>query len=106
MKRVLFICGRNKLRSPTAEQVFSTYPDLEVASAGLDHDSDELITPELLEWADVIFVMERVHRKKLSKAFGKKIRNRRVVCLEIPDKFVYMEPELVILLLAKVPKFL
>ena len=106
MKRVLFICGRNRLRSPTAEQVFSTHPDLEVASAGLNHDSDNPISRELVEWADVIFVMERVHRTKLSRAFGKQLGNRRIVCLDIPDKFDYMEPDLVNLLLAKVPQFL
>jgi len=60
-RNVLFVCSRNRLRSPTAEQVFADWPGIETASAGVDHDADNPLTPELLQWADVIFVMERVH---------------------------------------------
>lgn len=101
MRRVLFICSRNRLRSPTAEQVFSTWPGVEVLSAGLSRDATVPVTPELLEWAELIFVMERVHRVKLSEGFRKHLRNQRVVCLGIPDDFEYMEPSLVELLIAK-----
>jgi predicted protein tyrosine phosphatase len=45
MKRVLFICSQNELRSPTAERVFSGRRDLEVASAGLNHDAPQPLTP-------------------------------------------------------------
>ena len=62
MKRVLFICSQNRLRSPTAEQVFSNRPGFEVASAGVNPEAAALVSPELLEWADVIFVMERARR--------------------------------------------
>jgi len=30
--RVLFLCSRNRLRSPTAEQAFATWPEAETAS--------------------------------------------------------------------------
>lgn len=40
MKKVLFVCSQNRLRSPTAEQVFSRRRDLEVESAGTNHDAD------------------------------------------------------------------
>ena len=63
MKHVLFICSQNRLRSPTAEQVFSGYLGLECASAGLNHDAENPVTPELLEWAEIIFVMEKAHRR-------------------------------------------
>ena len=39
LRRVLFLCSRNRLRSPTAEQVFGTWPNLEVDSAGLADDA-------------------------------------------------------------------
>jgi predicted protein tyrosine phosphatase len=38
--KLLFICSKNKLRSPTAEVVFSQYEGLEVESAGLDRDAE------------------------------------------------------------------
>ena len=34
MKKLLFICSQNRLRSPTAEAVFCKYEGLEVDSAG------------------------------------------------------------------------
>jgi len=106
MRHVLFICGRNKLRSPTAEQIFSSYPGLEVASAGLNDDSVTPVSAELLEWADVIFVMEKVHRSRLSRRYGKHLRKQRIICLDIPDKFEYMDEGLVRLLKAAVPRHL
>jgi hypothetical protein len=59
VRHVLFICSRNQLRSPTAEQVFSSSPGFEVASTGLDAKCKWPVTSELLAWAEVIFVMER-----------------------------------------------
>lgn len=106
MKNVLFICSQNRLRSPTAEQVFAEYPGIEVASAGLNHDADNPVTPELLAWADLIFVMEKTHRNKLSVKFGPQLKQQRVVCLDIPDNYDFMDPALVNLLQARVPQFL
>lgn len=101
MKRVLFVCSQNKLRSPTAEQVFSTWPGLEVDSAGTNHDAENPLTGELVEWAQVIFVMEKAHRAKLSKRFKRHLK-ARVICLDIPDDYAFMDPALVALLNAKV----
>lgn len=106
MKHVLFICSQNRLRSPTAEQVFADREGIECLSAGLNHDAEVPVTPELLEWADIIFVMEKAHRNKLSSRFRPHIGKARVVCLDIPDEFEFMDPVLVKLLQAKVPRFL
>ena len=105
MKRVLFVCSQNKLRSPTAEQVFSTWPDLEVDSAGTNHDAENPLTGELVEWAQVIFVMEKTHRNKLSKRFKRHLK-ARVICLDIPDDYAFMDPALVTLLKARVGPYL
>jgi predicted protein tyrosine phosphatase len=106
LRRVLFICSQNRLRSPTAEQAFADWPGLETSSAGLNHDAENPVTPELLQWADVIFVMERVHRSKLSAKFKRYLGGKRVICLEIPDNYAFMDPELIRILKAKVPPHL
>lgn len=77
-KRVLFLCSRNRLRSPSAE---------------------------LVAWADLIFVMEKSHRRKLARGFGRHV-TARVVCLDIPDDHDFMAPALVALLRARVPRHL
>lgn len=102
MKHVLFVCSQNRLRSPTAEQVFASHPGIECASAGTNHDADNPLTPELVDWADLIFVMENSHRDKLASRFKLNLSNTRVVCLDIPDEYDYMDPGLVRLLRAKV----
>lgn len=106
MKKVLFICSQNRLRSPTAEQVFSSYKGIEVSSAGTNNDANNPVTPELLVWADLIIVMEREHRNKLQKKFRSSLNGKRIICLEIPDDFDYMDPELIKILKAKIPRFL
>jgi predicted protein tyrosine phosphatase len=105
MTRVLFVCSQNKLRSPTAEQMFSDRPGFEVASAGTDRSAGNPVSAETLEWADVIFVMEQSHRSKLSKMFRPHLKNKRVICLDIPDDFEYMDPSLIRILEAKVGPF-
>lgn len=106
MKNVLFVCSRNRLRSPTAEAVFSGRTDLEVASAGLNRGADVELTPELVRWADVIFCMERRHRTKLAREYRPYLKGKRVVCLDIPDDYDYMQPELIALLETKVSPLL
>ena len=107
MRKVLFVCSQNRLRSPTAEQVFSIREDLDVASAGLNHDAEVPLSGELVSWADVIFVMEKAQLDKLRSRFRQGLRsNQRVVCLDIPDDYDYMQPELVKLLQNKAGRFL
>lgn len=105
MTRVLFVCSQNKLRSPTAEQVFANRPGFEVASAGTDRSAETPVSAETIAWADVIFVMERAHRSKLAKNFRAHLKNKRIICLDIPDDFEFMEPALIRLLEAKVGPF-
>ena len=99
MKRLLFICSRNQLRSPTAEAVFS-------GRAGLDSDAVVLLSPEQVAWADLIFVMEKTHAAKLRRKFRSVLNGQRVIVLGIPDDYGYMDPALVALLGKKVPNHL
>ncbi len=102
MTRALFICSRNRLRSPTAEQLFAGWPGVESDSAGLAPDAEVLLSTEQVQWAELIFVMERVHQKRLQQRFASLLKGKRVICLGIPDDYEYMQPELVNLLEHKV----
>jgi predicted protein tyrosine phosphatase len=59
--KLLFVCGKNILRSPTAEAVFSENEGLEVDSAGVDRDASTPLGVDAIQWADLIFVMEKTH---------------------------------------------
>ena len=106
MKKFLFVCSQNRLRSPTAEQVFSQRCDIEVDSAGTNNDADNPLTAELVEWADIIFVMEKTHRSKLQQRFRSSLKKARVICLDIPDEYEFMDPMLIRILEAKVSRYL
>ena len=106
MTRALFICSRNRLRSPTAEEVFSGWPGIETDSAGLAPDAVTVLSIEQLAWADIVFVMEPVHKARLSKRFGAQLKGKKLVCLDIPDRYTFMQPELIVLLERKAGKFL
>lgn len=106
MKRALFICSRNRLRSPTAEQIFSAWPDVETDSAGLAVDAEVVLSSEQLAWATIVFVMEKAHKNRLATKFRASLNGKRVICLDIPDNYEYMQPELIALLEAKAARFL
>jgi predicted protein tyrosine phosphatase len=106
MKNVLFICSQNRLRSPTAEQVFSTHAGIEVASAGTNNDAENPLTSELVRWADLIFVMEKSHRNKVQKRFRAELKDARIICLDIPDEYEFMDEGLIRLLKVKVGRYL
>lgn len=106
MKNVLFVCSQNRLRSPTAEQVFSLRVDLEVASAGTNNDAETPLSGELVEWADVIVVMEKQHRAKVQKRFRSSLHGKRVICLDIPDNYEFMDAALVSLLETRLARHL
>jgi predicted protein tyrosine phosphatase len=100
-RRVLFLCSRHRLRSPTAAAVFAAWPHLEVDSAGLADDAETVLAAEQVDWAELIVVMESAHRRRLQARHGTRLRGKRVVCLDIPDRYDFMQPELIELLLKK-----
>jgi predicted protein tyrosine phosphatase len=106
MRNVLFVCSRNKLRSPTAESVFAGYDGIETDSAGLAPDADVRLSADQVQWADLIVVMEKAQRTKLTRQFSRQLAGKRIVCLDIPDRYTFMQPELVALLEKKMAPLL
>jgi predicted protein tyrosine phosphatase len=98
LKRFLFVCSQNRLRSPTAEQIFANRQGIEVSSAGTNNDAENPLTSELVAWADRIFVMERQHRARLQQRFRASLNGKPIVCLDIPDDYAFMDPRLIELL--------
>ena len=106
MRNYLFVCSQNRLRSPTAEHIFADVPGIATVSAGTNNDAENPLTVELVDWADFIFVMERQHRTKLQKKHKAALKDKRLVVLDIPDEYEFMEPALVRLLRAKMQRWL
>ena len=92
---ILFICSRNKWRSRTAETIFKNDQEHKVRSAGTESDARIKVTEKLINWADLIFVMEKKHKEKLRDKFGELIDDKEIVILDIKDDYKYMDAELI-----------
>ena len=92
---VLFICSKNQWRSPTAERLFASHPAVNVRSAGTHRAARHSVNREDIQWADTILVMEDKHKQHLKAQFRHELMTKKVVVLDIPDDYQYMDPELV-----------
>lgn len=102
---LLFICSENRLRSPTAERVFSAYPGIQTIGAGTGANAKTPVSWDLIKWADIVLVMEKSHREEVTKTYGELLKGKRLVCLDIPDHYEFMQPELIKLLTERVPGY-
>jgi len=98
---ILFVCSVNRMRSLTADQIYSGDERFNVDSAGTEPSANVRIEEYHLEWADYIIVMERMHRNKIRKMFPEYYEKKPIICLYIPDVYDYMEQSLIDLLQAK-----
>ena len=96
--KVLFVCHYNRRRSATAERVFCKDPGLDVRSAGTSAEALVRVNDRMLAWADVIFVMDAEQRAAIESAFPDHPALDRLVCLDIPDDYTFLDPRLVRLL--------
>ena len=104
-KKLLFICSQNRMRSLTAEEIFRGLPGIEVRSAGTQPGARIVVTEGHVGWADMIFAMEKDHLNKLRQRFPEALAAKQVVTLHIEDDYVFMQPELIDELKAKVGQF-
>jgi predicted protein tyrosine phosphatase len=102
---LLFVCSENKLRSPTAETVFSEYEHVNAIGCGTNSDSETPFSGDLVQWADAILVMEKTHKIKVAKKYKALLKGKKLACLDIPDNYQYMQMALIKLLKNKVPRY-
>ena len=100
--RILFVCTVNRMRSATAQKIYENDSRFEALSAGTSSCANTVITRELLNWADCVVAMERCHRNYIRQKFSDIYKNKKIICLYIPDDYDYMQPELVTILRDKV----
>ena len=87
----LFVCNLGKYRSRTAANIFGG------KYAGVFVN----LKKEDLEWADIVYVFEERQRSEIGKQFPTQYLKKRILNLEIPDTYGYMDEGLVDLLRGK-----
>ncbi len=104
-KRILFVCTVNVMRSATAHQIYSNDLRFQVRSAGTHHSAGTVLSKELLDWAEMVVVMEERHLNFIRKTYPAIFKGKNIVCLDVPDNYDYMQAELVALLRDRFEEF-
>jgi predicted protein tyrosine phosphatase len=103
---ILFVCSRNKWRSPTAEKIYKNTSGLSVKSAGTEPSSRIKITGKLIDWADIIFAMEKNHKQRLKESFPLQTSSKNIIVLNITDDYEFMDQELIDIIKISVSPYL
>ena len=103
---LLFLCSRNKQRSLTAEKLFDGYNGHQARSAGTENNARVKVTPGPIGWADIIFCMEKKHMRRIREKYSDITADKKIICLNIPDEYSYMDDDLCELLKCLVPDHL
>ncbi|MEZ5017244.1 MAG: hypothetical protein R2800_09350 [Flavipsychrobacter sp.] len=103
---ILFVCSRNKWRSPTGETIYNHVEGITARSAGTEAAARTRVNEKLLQWADLICVMEQHHKKRLQQDFSTLLQSKEVLVLDIPDEYQYMDEELIAMIRTSVDAYL
>ena len=92
---ILFVCGRNKRRSPTAERIFKRDRRMNVRAVGLGDTSPRRMKDSDLRWAQLVLVMERKYLNRIRDTFREVEPLPPMLSLDISDEYQFMQPELI-----------
>jgi predicted protein tyrosine phosphatase len=105
MQKILFVCGRNKWRSPTAERIYRNDSRVQVRSGGVSSGAKRQVSQKDIEWCDIILVMEQKYKEYIAKRF-KSLQLPPVYSLDIQDHYQFMDEELIELIKAGTEPFI
>lgn len=93
-KRVLCVCSGGVLRSPTLAWMLSNPPyNRNTRCAGSEDYALVPVDQVLLDWADELVFLGMSNLHEVSRKF---LVNTRVFVLNVPDRFAYRDPELIV----------
>ena len=105
----LFICAINQNRSRAAERICSQLTqaknrDIQCESAGVHPLAIRPVTKKMADRADIIFVMEDYMKETLETEFHQPAE--KIICLDIPDIYDVLDPELEAILREKLMPYI
>ncbi len=75
-------------------------------SAGTEEGARIKVTAGHIGWSDIIFVMEKKHVRRLKDKFSFELAAKKLICLDIPDDYTFMDEELIEILKSRVSEYL
>jgi predicted protein tyrosine phosphatase len=92
--KISVVCGRNKRRSRTAEYIFKNDNRFQIRSAGISSQSDVQINEKLINWANIIFVMDNGQRNRIQNQY-RNLDIPEIHSLDISDDYEYLDEDLI-----------
>jgi len=86
--------------------LFKNHRAHQARSAGTSDKARIKVNQRLIDWADIIFVMEYKHKELLKQRFASSIANKQIIVLAIEDNYRLNDPELITLLKAGLNEYL
>ena len=68
---------------------------MQARSAGTEQGARIKVTAGHIGWADLILVMEKKHLRRLREKYASEVADKKMVSLNIPDDYQFMQAELV-----------
>lgn len=102
---VLFVCTANYQRSKTCEDLFKEFTHgVSIKSAGVSRKEcsrrgTTLCTESMIAGADIVYVFEPLHSQRINEHTSSRYK-KKLTNLDIPDKYSYMSPDLIELVLS------
>jgi predicted protein tyrosine phosphatase len=90
--KLLFVHARGGPVQPVPEEVLHGDPRVEVRTTSLVDEPLTVAEEEVASWADVIVVMERRMRHILRRRLKQAGKDKRVVCLHLPEHHDLQDP--------------
>jgi predicted protein tyrosine phosphatase len=84
--------------------LFKNHPEHCARSAGTSNKARIKINQKLLDWADVVFVMETKHKDLLTQQFV--ITRKQLIVLDIEDNYKFGDTELIVILKGSLSSYL
>jgi predicted protein tyrosine phosphatase len=98
---ILVVCGRNKVRSRTAEYIFKNDLRFNIKSVGFSSKSDRQLSEKDIEWSDLIFVMVQGYASRILGLY-RHLDLPPIEILHIDDIYEYLDTELIELLTERI----
>ena len=94
---MLFVCNQWKDRSKTAFELFGG------DYCGI-YSNEKPLTKELIDKAYYVVCMQEEHRDFIAEYFPKEYMQKKIIVIDVPNIYCYMQKELVELLKRKIKK--
>ena len=100
--KILFVCNMGMERSPSAARLWKELHTNETDFMGIYNEKFD--HEKKLDWADLIVVMEPHQRKWIADNYPKIYLKKKILCIDVPDIYGFMKPDLVEVLKKKFRK--